>query len=76
MGSKQIKTGLVYWSKTIQSKTHFEAITAHPFRISAARTIYTIDIRPRRHVDEDEEGWPMMMVRSCSEIGKNEEKER
>ena len=37
IGSKQIKTGLVNWSKKIKSKTHFEAITTHPFCISAAR---------------------------------------
>ena len=40
IGSKQIKTGLVNWSKKIKSKTHFEAITTHPFRISAARNKY------------------------------------
>ena len=39
IGSKQIKTGLVNWSKKIKSKTHFEAITTHPFCISAARPI-------------------------------------
>ena len=38
IGSKQIKTGLVNCSKKIKSKTHFEAITTHPFRISAARS--------------------------------------
>ena len=30
IGSKQIKTGLVNWSKKIKSKTHFEAITTLP----------------------------------------------
>ena len=34
-----MKTGLVNWSKKIKSKTHFEAITTHPFCISAARSI-------------------------------------
>ena len=37
IGSKQIKTGLVNWSKKIKSKTHFEAITTRPLCISAAR---------------------------------------
>ena len=40
IGSKQIKTGLVNWSKKIKSKTHFEAITTHPLCISAARMYY------------------------------------
>ena len=31
------------WSKKIKSKTHFEAITTHPFCISAARlSIFTV----------------------------------
>ena len=35
IGSKQIKTGPVSWSKKIKSETHFEAITTTPLCISA-----------------------------------------
>ena len=42
IGSKQIKTGLVNWSKKIKSKTHFEAITTLPSVYPPLVLVYSI----------------------------------